>query len=808
MRIKKTYLAIITLILLAIPSCFAQTPTQSLPVLGLKDKVTVRRDGRDIPYIEAGSDADLYFAQGYITASDRLWQMDLYRRLARGETAELFGKLSLEEDKRWRRFGFSNIVEESFKSFSPEYKTILENYARGVNAYIATLDEKTLPVEFQILKYKPTEWKPTDSLVIGAILADGLSTTWQADVMRASFADLPKDKFNQLFIEKTPLDVLVVGKDNKIQDSRFKIQDSRFKIQDSRFKIQDSRFKIQDSKTEDQKPKTELIEFALKDAEIRKSSLERIGFYQEFNAASNNWVVSGKRTLDGKPILANDPHLPPSAPSIWYLSNLSAPNLRVSGVTFPGVPGVVLGHNEYIAWGATNLGPDVQDLYAETFNEKNQYKTQNGWEDAKVRREEIKVRKNVLSPETETETIDVTETRNGVIITGKDSKKYALKWTARNPKNDSFEAFLLLNRAKNWEDFNAALKTYGGATQNFVYADVKGNIGFHNGGKIPIRRTGDGSMPYDGATNDGDWISFIPYKELPNSFNPPEGFIVTANQRIVGDSYKYFLTHLWASPHRARRIYQLLQANSKVTVNDVMDIQRDIFDISYSNFAREIVKTETASKETLDVLRGWDGKMSADSKAALLVGEIRSVFLNKVLTANVGAERAKNYRWGEIASFIDWLITEKPANWLPKEYKNYQELLKFADKQARENLAAKYGADETKWLYGERFKIRFNHPLAAAPLIGGIFAIDALPKYGSGETPNVGANVSMRHITVPGNWDETRHGIALGESGNPKSPFYKDQLEGWKTGNTPVFPFSKTAVESAAKQTVILVPQN
>jgi len=786
---KKTIYLYFILIFVLTTACFAQTPTQTLSVSGLKEKVTVRRDDRAIPYIEANSDADLYFAQGFVTASDRLWQMDLYRRVARGETAELFGKITLEEDRRWRRFGFSQIVEEAFKGFTPEYKAILENYARGVNAFIATLDEKTLPIEFQILKYKPSDWKATDSLVIGAILSDGLSTTWQADVMRASFADLPKEKFSQLFLEKTPLDVLVVGKDNQVKSQESRVESPKSKIQNPN--------SVDDA----------LLEFALIDEEIRKSSLERIGFYQEFNAASNNWVVSGKRTLDGKPILANDPHLPPSAPSIWYLSNLSAPNMRVSGVTFPGVPGVVLGHNEYIAWGATNLGPDVQDLYAETFNDKNQYKTPNGWETAKVRREEIKVRKNLLSPETEVETLEVTETRNGVIITGQDNKKYALKWTGRNPKNDAFEAFLLLNRAKNWNDFNAALKTYGGAAQNFVYADVKGNIGFHNGGKIPIRRTGDGSMPYDGATDSGDWTGVIPYEELPNSFNPPEGFIVTANQRIVGDSYKYFLSHLWASPHRARRIYQLLQANPKVTVNDVADIQRDIFNISYSNFARELVKTEAASKETLDVLRGWDGKMAADSNAALLVGEIRTAFLNKILAANVGTERAKNYRWGLSSSFVDWLATEKPSNWLPKEFANYKDLLTAADKEARESLTKKYGADESKWLFGTAFKIRFNHPLAAAPLIGGVFAIEPIGQFGNGNTPNVGASVSMRHIAVPGNWDATRHGIALGASGNPNSPHYKDQLESWRTGNTPIFPFEKSAVEKAATNVVVMMPK-
>jgi penicillin amidase len=789
--------------------------SQSLQVDGLKEAVTVRRDGRGIPYIEAKSDVDLYFAQGYVTAQDRLWQMDLLRRLARGQTAELFGKAALEGDKRWRRFGFSQIVEETFKNFTPEHRDLLENYARGVNAYIATLDAKSLPNEFQLLQYRPTVWKPTDSMIIGAILADGLSTTWWADAMKASFTDLPKDKFEQLFTTRSPFDVLVVGKDD------IKGQRSKVKGQKS--------LNVDDS----------LLDLALKDEEIRKSSLEMVGFYQEFNAMSNNWVISGKRTLDGKPILANDPHLPPSAPSIWYLTNLSAPNQRVSGVTFPGVPGIVLGHNKFIAWGATNFGPDVQDLYLESFNDKNQYQTPDGWQDAKIRKEEIKVRKTLTSPETEIVSMDVLETRNGVIIAdaekgaktfspaddgsipkatfdsllkitpanGKDS--YALKWTARDPKNDTFGAFLKLNRAKNWEDFKAALKTYGGATQNFIYADVKGNIGYYGAGAIPIRSSGDGSLPYAGWTNSGEWLKNIPFEELPNSYNPPEGFIVTANQRIAGESYKHFLTHLWAAPYRARRITQLLEANKKLTVNDVMDVQRDIFNISFSNFAREIIKQEAAGEETLKILRGWDGQMKADSKAAMLVSEIRRYFLNKVLINAVGEDRAKKYRWGMAASFVDWLAAEKPANWLPKEFADYKSLLIASDTDARASLAKKYGADEAGWIWGNIEKMNFPHPIGQAniPFISQMYQIEPIPRFGSGDTPNVGIHVSMRHVTVPGAWDLTRQIIAPGESGDPKSPFWKDQVEAWKSGSTPVFPFTQAAVEKAATNVVVMTPK-
>ncbi|CAN5711011.1 penicillin acylase family protein [soil metagenome] len=781
MNLKK--ILVLKFILLVFPAaiCFAQIPAQTITESNLRDEVVVRRDGRSIPYIEAKNETDLYFAQGFVTASDRLWQMDLYRRVASGRTAELFGKLTLEEDKRWRRFGFSEIVKQTFESYPPEYKKVLEDYARGVNAYIATLDKKTLPAEFQILQYAPEPWKPTDSLIIGAILADGLSTTWQFDLVKSKFASLPGETFEKLFLEKTPYDVLVVGKDSD-KKQKAKAQNRNLKIDETIYRA------------------------ALRDEEIRKASLEKIGFYQEFNAASNNWVISGKRTLDGKAILANDPHLPLSVPSIWYLTHLTSPKGKVSGVTFPGVPAVVLGHNEFIAWGATNLGPDVQDLYFETFNDKNEYKTADGWKQAKTRIEQIKIRKKPENPETETVELAVTETENGVVILENGEKKYALQWTAFDPKNETFDAFYQLNYAKNWAEYKKALSSYGGATQNFIYADVKGNIGFHNAGAIPIRNTGRSDLPFDGTKNEGKWIGQIPFTELPESYNPPEGFIVTANQRLAGDSYKNFLGDNWADPYRARRIYDLLKANPKSTVNDSEDIQRDIYNISYANFAREIIKADAASPETLILLKGWDGKMSADSTSALLVLEIRTAFLRKILDAKVGADLAKEYRSSTMNSLTDWLAREQPADWLPKEYKSYKELLLASDTAAIEKLTKKFGTDKSNWTWGNERKINFNHPLLPALFVGGIFKIDSIAGYGSGLTPNVGASVSMRHISVPGDWDITRQGIAPGQSGNPKSPFYKDQIQSWSAGRTPEFPFSNKAVEKAATEIIVMKP--
>ena len=399
------------------------------------------------------------------------------------------------------------------------------------------------------------------------------------------------------------------------------------------------------------------------------------------------------------------------------------------------------------------------------------------------------------------------ETDDGIVILDNGDKKTVLKWTEFDPKVNEFEAFLLLNRAKDWNDFNSALKTYGGATQNFIYADVDGNIGFHNAGKIPIRSSGTGAVPYDGSKNEGKWTGYIPYDELPSSYNPKQGFIVTANQRLAGDSYKYFLGDSFADPYRARRITQLLENNTKSTIDNSMDVQKDIFSISFSNFAREIVDLEAASPETLSALKGWDGRTSSDSKAALIVTEIRRAFLRKVLIGVLGEEKAINYRWSMQNSFIDWLAREKPTSWLPKEFKDYKTILIESDKIARGELTKKYGSDEANWLYGKSGKFQFNHPLAAAPLIGSLFAIPPFDVYGGFSTPNVGSAVSMRHVTSPGNWDATRHIIPLGQSGDPKSVHFKDQLENWKSGRSDIFPFSKEAVKLATKEIVYYSPE-
>lgn len=782
----------------------AQTPMPqvepaTLSIAGLRERVTLRRDERGIPYIEAANEADLYFAQGYVTASDRLWQMDLLRRTARGELAEIFGRTQLAEDKRRRIYGFGGMADAMLAQTSSPVRAALEAYAKGVNAFIDSRDAKSLPPEFLVLQYKPRAWTPADSLVVGKLFAELLSTTWQGDLMRAALSDLPAEKREMLLIETSPLDVLVVGKDGV--ERKASGTSSKPVVP----------YSMRDS--------IALLRAVSEINETVERSLKRVGLYMEDRAVSNNWVVSGKRTQSGKPLLANDPHLPALVPSIWHMAHLALPGLRMAGVTAPGAPGVILGHNENIAWGATNLGPDVQDLYLEKFDKENprKYMTPTGWREAEVRREEIKVRKGFADAQTETEIFEVTVTRHGPIIFEKGEARYALRWTALDPKAIEFDAFYHLSRARNWTEFRAALSRYEGPTQNFVYADKEGHIGYYGAGRIPIRKSGDGSTPYDGATDAGEWTSYIPFEKLPNVYDPPEGFIVTANQRIAGKSYSYHLTHDWAAPYRARRIHDLLIATPKLKPDDFRDIQADTYSIPAITFAREVIKLAGAQtgevapgdekwRETLKLFRGWDGKTDANSRPALLAVLMRDRFRQRIITEAIGAERAREYRWSNVNSLVDRLVIERPNDWLPKEFKSYIELLRACERDAREMISKRLSNDEAKWTWGSYQPVQLSHPLASVPLIGQQFAIAPFSQHGSISSVNVGQFVSMRFIAVLSNWDESRQGIALGISGDPSNKHFKDQLEDWRTSQPRIFPFTKNAVEKAAIQTLTLVP--
>ena len=790
-------LFLIPVCLLIVPQTLAQQ--NAVQVQGIKAQITIRRDERGIPYIEAQNDEDLYFGQGYATAQDRLWQMDLFRRTARGELAEVLGagpnNTALDQDKLHRTYGFAQAAEAEFAAASPRTRTMLEAYARGVNAYAASLDPKSMPPEFQILQYSFRPWTPADTCVVVKIFFEALSDTWRLDIMRQAMSVLPAEKRAELLPEISPIDVLVVGKDTKSKTNSAHVAFGPVS--------------------------QEALAKLAYNQQIAAAALDRIGFDTDALAASNNWVVSGKHTITGKPLLANDPHLRPTAPSIWHLVHLSAPGVRVAGVATAGLPGVIIGHNDRIAWGFTNVGPDVQDLYVEKFNRDNpkQYQTPSGWQDAVIRHEQIKVRKGIASSENDIVNYDVTVTRHGPIIFEGDGKRYALRWTALDPTRNNAESSFVINRAGNWKEFNTALESFTAPTQNIVYADVDGHIGYHAAGVVPIRKSGDGSVPYDGATDAGEWTSYVPVSKLPTVFDPPSGIIVTANQRIVGTDYPYFLTHSWAQPFRARRIFDLLNEKPKLSSDDFRRIQGDVYAIAGVTFTREAVKllrpkltpADDKLKATLDAFEQWDGRVNAESTVAPLAAQMRIAFRSKILTAALGPELVKSYQWSNFDTTLERVLKEQPASWLPKEYPSYADLLRACYDEAIATLTKNLGADQTKWTWGELAKARFPHPLAAAPLIGGQFTIPPFPQNGTGgligATVNVGASVSMRLIADPSDWDKTQHGIALGESGMPKNPHWSDQLADWRAVTPREFPFTTAAVTKATKETLVLEPK-
>ncbi|HEV7397759.1 MAG TPA: penicillin acylase family protein [Pyrinomonadaceae bacterium] len=776
----------------------ASAPAQSktIQISGLTGKVTVRRDERGIPYIEATNDKDLYFAQGYVAASDRLWQMDLFRRNARGQLAEIFGTAALDEDKRHRTLGLAQAAEAEAAQAAPEVKELLSAYASGVNAYIQSIDAKSWPPEFQLLQYKPTPWTPADSLLIVKNFFEALSTTWRLDIMREGLADLPPAKRAALLPETSPLDVLVVGSDSKTKASTSNLPAYG-----------------------DGLPAAVLDEIN-HDAEVEARSLARIGLYAENLAASNNWVVNGKHTASGKPLLANDPHLAASAPPIWYMVHLSAPGMRVAGVTAAGLPGVVIGHNDHIAWGFTNVGPDVQDVYLEKFDPQNpkRYQTPSGWRDADIRHEEIKVRKGFTDTSTDVVPLDVTVTRHGPIVLEKEGRRYALRWTALEPDLNIASANQTLNRARNWKEFTTALRSYTGPTQNMVYADDAGHIGYYAAGKVPIRKSGDGSVPYDGSTDNGEWTSYIPFEQLPHLFDPASGIIVTANQRIVGQSYPYFLTHSWAQPYRAHRILEMLQQKPKLTADDFRAIHGDVFSQAGQTFAEASVKILKGSltpadeqlARTLAAFEKWDARLNAESAVGPVAAQMRIAFRTRIINAAIGEERARTFGWANLDTTIDWILTNQPPEWLPKDFKNYADLLRACHADARQVLTKNLGADESQWIWGNMVKARFPHPMASAPLVGLQFAVPPFPQNGTGvllgATVNVGASVSMRLIADPGDWDKTQHGITTGESGIPNSPHWLDQLPDWRAVTPRAFPFTTAAIATATKSTIVLEP--
>ncbi|MBI4749816.1 MAG: penicillin acylase family protein [Acidobacteria bacterium] len=728
---------------------------------GLSAPVTISRDEYGVPHIQGANTDDLALAQGYAVAQDRLWQMDLLRRAARGELAEIFGEERLAYDQAQRRLGYVLVAQQGLEKLPPDMRRNLDAFTQGVNAYIEQHRDR-LPAEFHLLRYTPRPWETLDSLVIGKLMAQSLNTSFPSDLMRETFrARFDAQTCNRLFGDTNPLDRILVG-----SDATAPLSPNGNPVPAPE--------KKEDPKLAQIQTKPELS-----DPILEREALALVGLDGD-GLGSNNWVIGGTRTVTGKPILCNDTHLGHSVPSIWYMVHLMTTDggFNVSGFVFPGIPGVVIGHNSRIAWGVTNFGPDVQDLFVETFNPVNpgEYRVGDAWEKASFRTERIRVRKSLWSTETREEVLQVTTTRHGPIVREENGKRYALRWTALDPLTE-FPTFDLLSKAATWQDFQAALKLYPGPMQNFIYADVDGNIGYWAAGMVPIRKSGDGSVPVDGASGEGEWTGYIPFEQLPHLFNPAEGYIVTANQRITGKSIPEFYTHQWYAPYRAAAIQRRILMKEKHTLDSMNTIHADSWSYPDDLFVKEVLKlfpnhkSEETWQRIHQDLSEWNGELQADSRVAAIVTTWRLRFIKKLLEARLGTFEAK-YRWENAETVYASLILDRPADWLPKKFKSYDDLLAATYREAIVELEQKFGKYRTTWNYGALNTLEFSHPLARISLLKPILNPPVLVMNGSANTVNAYGRgkvwgVSMRQVVDLSNLDNSLQAKGLAKGFRP-----------------------------------------
>ncbi|MGE5326964.1 MAG: penicillin acylase family protein, partial [Deltaproteobacteria bacterium] len=719
----------------------------AVAVAGLHSPVEVLRDEHGVPHIRAKSLEDLFFAQGYVTAQDRLFQMDLSRRFARGQLSEILGESTLSLDIENRTLGFPEAMDRAAGELDSASKKLMEAYAAGVNAYVAS-HRGRLPIEFLLLGYEPSPWREADSFGIALNMSKVLNNTWQNDLMREKIhARVSSELFADLFPDHSDLDHPVA-----------ELKSVNTEATEGARRLQRNRSTFFSAPTLVPPRDLRVGSFAIR---------ELTALREPADLGSNNWVISGAHTESGKPLLANDPHLAHSLPSVWYMIHLEAPGLDVSGVSFPGLPLVIIGHNQRIAWGVTNTGPDVQDLYAETFNikDKNKYLHNNEWVDAQVRQETIHVRR------ANDYNFQVRATRHGPVISHDSDRDLALQWTALEPGALKF-AFLKIDQASNWQEFTAALRDFTGPMQNFVYADVDGNIGYYAAGWVPVRKRGDGTVPVPGSTDEYDWNGTIPFEDLPHAYNPASGMIGTANGRVVPDGYPYLITHQWAEPFRTARIYDLLDEGKQFTVSDMLRIQTDILSLEDKWMAEELVKaaqvhppSSPEAQYAVSLLQKYDGEAHADSGATLVCELTRKALLRRIIAPKLG-QHADEYNWSMSTVFLMNLLKNRWPRWLPAGDQDFSETLMKSLEEGVAQIPGLIGSgDRAAWKWGNLIPLTFRNRLTFAfPSLGRYLNVGPVPQAGTQTTvkqttPTVGP--SMRMVVDLSNLDDSVQNITL-----------------------------------------------
>ena len=767
----------------------------ALSLDGLHRPVDVLRDRWGVPHIYAQTEEDAFFAQGFVHAQDRLFQMDVNRRLGLGRLSEIVGPAGLDTDRFARVFGWHKAAAAQFAGIMSDGETraIAEAYAAGVNAFI---DQGKLPVEFSLLAYRPEPWRPLDSAAWGTVLAWGLSVNWETELLRARLVEeLGPEKAADL----TPT-------------------------------YRDHYPTILPGPTVGPRLAAALVEAYRRAVEALPLGTVPAGP----GVGSNNWVLSGQRTASGRPILANDPHLPPIFPTIWYENHLSGGRYDVAGFTSPGVPAVIIGHNEQIAWGVTNAFPDVQDLYVERFHPDDPllYEVDGRWVRAEREEEVIHVRGR-RRPVVE----EVRTTRHGPIVSGLipgDHPALALRWSCHD-RNNHLRALTEICRAGNWDDFRNSLREWAFPSQNVVYADVSGNVGYVMPGRVPIRRQGEGLTPSPGWTSAYDWSGWIPFDKLPSRFNPAEGYIVTANNRITGHDYPYLLSGEWQPPYRARRIADLIEEYDPLDLAANARIQNDTVSLLARHFLERalplVLEAPAADRSlytrALDLLQHWDGDMRPDLVAPSIYFGWLVCFTRAVMIQALGPDLAGDLlRTEKLEQFptnpFHEIAHELVLRWLrhdpPSWVGDVRPHLRPALQEALIVLQSEFGKELANWQWGRMHTLEIRPPLARIPGLGRLWRPVSHPVGGDGYSVNqaesgphfppepVHTIASCRMIVDVGCWDNSLSALPGGQSAHPASEHYQDSVDDWLQGEYHPMLFSRARVEAAAESILTLQP--
>lgn len=770
------------------------------PVPGLADTVAVTFDRFAIPHIAAGSDADAFAALGYLHARERLWQMELSRRAAEGRLAEVLGPAAVSSDRFLRTLDIPLAAERSLASLPPATQELLAAYVRGVNRWI-TGRLRPLPVEFQVLRFAPEPWTPRQSLEIARMMAwDLVNADFELEAARLA-AKVGRERVRDL-MPSCPDEGPVILPDGAAHWDTLPADRSKLRAR----RTGPTSHAAHRARGDADVASVPSVLLAARDVPTIPALAREILDGVALSRASNSWVIGPAKSKSGKPILANDPHLTLRAPSLWYLAAIASPGFHVVGATIPGLPAVILGHNARIAWGLTNVGVDDVDFVIERLNDDSSaVETPSGWVEMDVVRDSIHVRGAPAVPFT------MRRSPNGPLVDrnvpGDPHTALAMHWNAQDA-SDELTAILGVDRAGDWASFSDALRGFQVPEQNWIYADVDGNIGYRMAGRVPVRHSGDGSLPTPGWTGEGRWDRYLAFEELPWTLNPPDGFIVTANNRVVGQSYPHLITRNCELRYRAERIRQMLERGGPFSQDDVRHMQMDTLDL-FAQWAKEPAAKAAESAGRPDLaraLRAWDGTVGADrEEPSLFYVWYRTLQRMTLEDEAPGAvpNAAVFQRWMR-AGTSPWFDDVRTP-----QHEDFDTLA------ARAMRAAIPEAAGIRW--GRLHTTLSAHALGRVKPLDAVLGLNIGPaaRAGSPFTVDVAGfglrppfvntfAASFRHVVDLAEPDGALMVITTGESGNPVSRHYRDQVQRWWNGELVHVPVR--ASEGAGSSMLKLVP--